>query len=120
MSGDRIDSFGDTLEALDAGQASAEVNRALRDILSRNVEISREHGKASASLTITLGLKTEGQNGKTEVTYKVAAKPAPVPRQSSVLYATDSGALSDHDPRQMRLPIKGRARTTDPTPKENA
>ena len=118
MSDEKISSFGDTLEALDAGQASAEANRTLREILARNVEIAREHGKAKASVTITLDLKTEGQNGKTEVTYKVASKPAPVPRQSSVLYATDGGALSDHDPRQMRLPIKGRTRIT--TEKENA
>lgn len=107
-SSEKIESFSDALDALDAGQASAEANRAMRDVLARCHEIARDHGKSKASLTIRLDFKTEGQNGKTTVDYKIDTKHAPVPRQSSVLYASETGALSDHDPRQLKLSIKAR------------
>lgn len=103
MSLDETGNFHDLIDALDAGQASAQLTRKMKEIVAENVERARDTGKAKGTLTLELVFNTAGQNGQTTIGYSIKSKPAPHPTAQTVLYGSDKGTMTARDPRQQPL-----------------
>jgi len=106
--------FSQQISHLSKGTLDAELTATLTDL----VKAINDHGK-KGSITLTLNLKPEVQNGEVKM---ISIKPdvkvsSPQPqRLSSIMFPTYDGDLLRNDPDQAQLDLK----TVDTQPKEEA
>lgn len=106
---EKVDTFSELVDSLDAGQASVELNRTLRALVAELEDVAEDSGRAEGSITLKVKFKTAGKSGQTEITYEVNGKRPVRTRGKTTLFARADGTLTDSDARQPKLPIKGAA-----------
>lgn len=99
-----INSFDETLHALDSGACIIDANRLERELIMALREVADEHGVAKGKLTLTLSFTAE-KKGSVSVGYSLKTDPPKAPTRNTTLYTTAKGGLADSDPRQGKLKI---------------
>ena len=99
-----INSFDETLHALDSGACIIDANRLERELIMALREVADEHGVAKGKLTLTLSFTAE-KKGSVAVGYALKVDAPKAPTRNTTLYTTAKGGLADSDPRQGKLKI---------------
>lgn len=98
--------FARVLALLDEGVASCQLSEELQTLTKAVIAQGKARNKTVAGrLTLTLQLATD-ETGVVEVAYDISRKDPRPKRSTSLFWTTKGGNLTEHNPKQQKLPLR--------------